>query len=411
MNIVRFVEPITVTFKKSAGGITTLLEAGRDYVISAQHLDRISQDEKVKARLYKVTRLEPRLVPFHVGAKKPGTQRLLFFNGSGGYGDQILSWPVAKWLSTQGYEVHILADPGNQCCWYNFPWVKTIQVEPIPYEQFKLFDAHFVMEHVNNLDEHQDQLHSVDAMLNRMGADYRVIDPAHKVCAPIYTWLEQQTPRSVFTDKPKLGIYQLTSANAVRALLPSDSAFLLYKLAEATPDIHWLAIYDEFNNREFVDMLKCRECQGQKLVPDPNNPPRGGTTFLADCPECKGTGFLRSNIQPYMSPSLRDLWALTAFRASIVVSPDSMMVHVAGCQGVPCVGLWGPVGPNNRMAYYKNHLPIFHREACPHAPCFAYMADFPKYCPPRGSAKRTVCEVTAAVTPQEVVDAVLKIRR
>jgi hypothetical protein len=38
------------------------------------------------------------------------------------------------------------------------------------------------------------------------------------------------------------------------------------------------------------------------------------------------------------------------------------------------------------------------------------LADFPKYCPPRG-AKRTICEVMAAVTPQEIIDAVKKIRR
>lgn len=410
MNIVRFVEPVTVSFKKSAGGLTTVFEAGRDYVIATQQLDRICQDENVKSRLYKVTRLEPRLVPFLVSARKPGPQRLLFYNGSGGYGDQIVSWPVAKWLASQGYEVHILADPGNQCCWYNFPWIKTIQVAPLPYEQFKMFDYHFMMEHVNNLDEHQDQLHPVDAMFTKMGVDPTSIDPSLKVVEPAYTWLEQQVPRQVFTDKRYLGIFQLTSANSVRAQLPNDTAFLLMKLAEATPDIHWLAVYDEFNNKAFAEALKCRECSGSgKTIVEqkPDEPPKEGGV----CPDCNGHGMLRPNIQPYTSPNLRDLWALTKFRAAIVVAPDSMMVHVAGCQGVPCVGMWGPVGPPNRTQYYKNHHAIFHREACPHAPCFAYLADFPKYCPPRGGQKRTVCEVMAAVMPQEVIDAVKKVRR
>jgi hypothetical protein len=443
MNIVRFIEPVTCSFKKSAGGLTTVFEAGRDYVIATQQLDRICQDENVKARLYKVSRLEPRMVPFNISARKPGSQRLLFYNGSGGYGDQILSWPVAKWLSAQGFEVHVLSDPGNQCCWYSFPWVKTIEVAPIPYERFKLYDYHFLMEHVNNLDEHQDQLHPVDAMFTRMGVDPKSIDASLKAVEPVYTWLEQQTPRNVFLDKRYIGIFQLTSANSNRAMLPNDTAFALYKLAEATPDIHWLAIYDEFNPKTYVDALVCRECKGAKTVPveappgvqpsvvdgvvvgftgtaAPGADPAMGlpvamaaaaqASVVKTCPECGGTGQLRPNIQPYMSPNLRDLWALAKFRATAVVSPDSLMVHVAGCQGVPCVGLWGPVAPGNRVAYYRNHHAIFHRETCPHAPCFTYLADFPKYCPPRG-AKRTICEVMAAVTPQEIIDAVKKIRR
>lgn len=398
MNIVRFIEPVTCGFKKSAGGTTIIFEAGRDYVISASQLDRICQDENVKNRIYKCSRLEHRLQPFNPQWRKQGTQRLLFYNGSGGYGDSIVSWPVAKFLADQGFEIHALVDPGNQCCWYNFPWVKTIQVMPLAYETFKLYDYHFIMEYVNNTDEHQDQLHPVDTMLNAMGVDFRTIPPEKKVVEPVYTWAEQQSVRVICQDKRFLGIYQLSSANPVRALLPNDSAFLLYKLAEATPDIHWLAVFDEFNNRAYADALKCRDCGGT------------GKTGEEPCATCKGTTFLLPNIQPYTSPLLRDLWALTKFRASIVVAPDSMMVHVAGCQGVPCVGLWGPVAPQNRVMYYRNHHGILHREACPFSPCFAYTAQFPKYCPPRG-ANRTVCEVVAAVTPAEVIDAVKKIRR
>ncbi len=448
MNIVRFIEAVTVSFKKSAGSTTTIFEANRDYVISGSQLDRITQDENVRNRLFKCSRLEHRLQPFNPKLKKEnGTNRLLFYNGSGGYGDQIVSWPVAKYLADLGFEVHVMADPGNQCCWYNFPWVKTIQSMPLPYEQFKMFDFHFVMEYVNNTDEHQDQMHPVDTMLWHMGVDPRTVPPEKKVVEPIFTWAEQQSVRTVFTDKRFLGIYQLSSANPIRALTPTDSAFLLMRLALATPDIHWLAVFDEFIPKAYPEALKCRECGGSgKIVAEvagvkptydsqgtitgwtgtatPGmcaNPEMGPALALAavaqaqaeppkPCSECGGSGLVAANVQPYTSQHLRDLWALTRFRASIVVAPDSMMIHAAGCQSVPCVGLWGPVGPQNRAGYYKNHLPIFHREACPFSPCFAYLATFPKYCPPRGNG-RNVCEVAAAVTPAEVIDAVKKIRR
>jgi hypothetical protein len=414
MQLARFIEPVSCGFKKSAGGITMIFEASRDYVLSTSQLERIGQDENVRARLYKTSRLEHRLQPFHALYRKPGGQRLLFYNGSGGYGDTIVSWPVAKWLSDQGYEVHVLVDPGNQACWYNFPWIKTIQVMPIAYESFKLFDHHFMMEYVNNTDEHQDQLHPVDVMFNHMGVDYRTIPPEQKVVEPVYTWVEQQNVKNICPDKPTIGIYQLAAANPVRCLQPNDSAFLLMRLAEATPEIHWLAIYDEFIPKGYTEALRCRDCsldvKASGTGATGTQSPAPGAEKKPDCPTCRGTGFLLPNIQPYCSGNLRDLWALTKHRACVVVAPDSMMIHVAGCQAVPCVGLWGPVAPQNRAIYYRNHHAIFHREACPFSPCFAYTGVFPKYCPPRGNA-RTVCEVMAAVSPAEVIDAVKKTRR
>ncbi len=80
------------------------------------------------------------------------------------------------------------------------------------------------------------------------------------------------------------------------------------------------------------------------------------------------------------------------------------MVHVAGSLGTPCVGLWGPIAPSHRIGYYSNHYPVWHREFCPHAPCFTYASQFPKYCPPRSN--RQVCEVLAGISPTEVIEQV-----
>lgn len=403
MNIVRFIEAVTCGFKKSAGGATISMEPMRDYVIAQAQLDRIAQEQSVRDRLYKVSHLEPRLPVFNATCKKTGSQRLLFYNGSGGYGDQIMSWPVAKWLADQGYDVHVLADPGNASCWYSFPWVKTIQLVPMPYEQFKLFDYHFLMERVVNTDEHQDQLHPIDAMFTHMGVDWRSVPPDRKVVRPVFTWAEQQC-RNLFADRPRIALFQLSSANPIRALPPNDTAFLLLKVAEAFPDLHWVALYDEFVPKEYCSALNCRDCQGKGTVKVE------GSTEEKTCPECKGWKYIAPNIQPYCAPGLRELWAFTEHRPAVVVSPDSMMVHVAGSMSVPCVGLWGSVAPVNRVMYYKNHTAVWRREACPHAPCFGYQSTFPKYCPPRGNG-RNVCEVMASIMPADVIDAINRTRR
>lgn len=371
MNLIRFAEPCTIAFKKSAGGATITFDAGRDYVIANAQLERIMHDENVKARSYKISKLESRIQNFHVANRQPGrVARVLLFNGSGGYGDQILTWPVARILSGMGYEVHIMTDPGNNVCWWNFPWVKSVNVVPMAWELVKMFDHFLVYEAVVNMDEHPDQEHPIDVMLRKIGLDPNSVDPALKVVRPNFT--HQEMASTVQFNGKKIGMYQLSAANQVRCLQPGDSAFLVMKLAEAYPDIHWLALYDEFVKKEYKETLeeKIKELE-------------------------------ITNIQPYCSPNLRELWALTA-RAAVVVAPDSMMAHISGALGTPCVGLWGPMSPASRVAYYKNHFPIHHKEFCPHAPCFAYSNTFPKYCPPRQG--RTTCEVLAGISPSEVVE-------
>lgn len=377
MNLIRFAEPIAVQFKKSAGVQTITFEAGRDYIIANAQLERLFADKSeggdaIRKRLYKITKLESRLQNFHVGCIRQGARRVLLYNGSAGYGDQIMTWPVAKLLHQMGFEVHVLTEPGNHVCWWNFPWIKTINPCPLPWEQAKLFDYFLVYEAVANMDEHPDQEHPVDIMLRKIGIDPAKVDPQLKTVRPNFTHTEMGA--SIKYKDKNVGIYQLSSTNPVRCLPAPDSVFMLMKMAEARPDIHWLAIYDEFNTPAYREMLQ-KKIEEEKIT----------------------------NIELFTTQNLRELWALTE-RAKIVVSPDSMMVHVAGCLSVPCVGLWGPISPDRRVAYYQNHFPIHHREFCPHCPCFCYASAFPKYCPPR--ANRQVCEVLAGISPTEVIEKV-----
>jgi hypothetical protein len=360
-----------------------------------------------------VSRIESRIQNFNALARKPGPQRILVYNGSGGYGDQIMTWPFARILTTYGFEVHVLTDPGNQTCWWNFPWIKSIQTLPMQHEQFKMYDYYFLLEAVVNTDEHQDQQHPLDVMLWKAGINPETIDSKQKVVRPNFTFLEMQSTNT-FQGK-QIGMYQLSAANQVRCLPPNDSAFILSKLADAYPNIHWLALYDEFIPEPYRKALICTKCNGTGRLEKVPEVTASGTTITESgtavapsapvheiCLKCKGSGTLRPNIQLYVSPSLRELWALTT-KATLVISPDSMMVHVAGTMDIPCVGLWGLCDPAKRTKYYKNHIPIWKREACPFSPCFAYSGVFPKYCQPRPN--RTVCECLGAISPQDVIDA------
>jgi len=217
-------------------------------------------------------------------------------------------------------------------------------------------------------------------MLAKVGIDPDEIAPERKAVRPIFTEGEIGSLTPMLKGPRKLGIYQLSSANPVRCLPPNDSVWLALKIAEACPDTQWLCLHDEFVPKEYKDTLESMALE-RKL----------------------------DNVQAFCAPNLRELWALTE-HVSVVVAPDSMMVHSAGVFGTPCVGLWGPMDPDRRVRYYQNHTPIFHKEFCPHAPCFVYSNVFPKYCPPRPD-QRKACDVLSGIAPREVISAIKACQR
>lgn len=379
MNLITFSEPISIAFKKSSGGVTQTFEAGRTYLLANAQVERLMRDQNVSSRTYKISRVDTRIVNAHQAAFRKG-QRILIYNGSGGFGDQVLTWPVARFLAKQGLQVHVLTDPGNNVCWWGFDFAKTVQTIPILWESVKMFDHFAHWEAVVNMDEHSDQEHPIDMMLQKIGYNPDDVPAEDKCVRPVFTPSELGTLKLYLQSGKRIGLYQLSSANPVRCLTPNDSVFNLIKIAEAFPDMHWLCLYDEFVPPEYKSTLEA-EVAKREL----------------------------KNVELFCAPNLRELWALTEY-VSVVISPDSMMAHIAGAFGTPCVGLWGPISPQTRVKYYKNHFPIWHKEFCPHAPCFAYSNTFPKHCPPR-PAQRNTCDVLAGISPDEIISAVKQIRR
>lgn len=370
------------------------LDAHRDWVLSNAQLDRAMMDENIKNRVLKISRLDTAIPNFlaRFSKKINSANRLLIYNGSGGYGDQILTWPFTLIMAKLGYEVHMCIDPGNQVCWWNMPWIKSTHILPMQADVFNLFDHYILMDAVVNMYEHANQPHPLDCMLRKVGIEPNEVADALKVIPPNFT--SGELAAAAGWANRVFGMYQLASANPVRNLPAQDSVFLLAKVAEAFPKVTWLALYDEFNDPEYVNLLLTDDIDPETKESRKNE--KGEVLKKAKYP----------NVLAYRSPNLRELWAMSS-QAKVVVAPDSMMVHVAGCLGVPCVGLWGAFDPASRVKYYKNHHPIFNKQVCPHAPCSHYLNRFPRYCPPRKD--RNVCEVMAAISPAQVIEGITKI--
>ena len=373
MNLVNFYEPVSILLRKSAGGRPHIFEPYKVYVVSGQQLGRMMADENVNKCIFKISQFDSRIPNFHIKGRKLGPQTLLFYNGCGGYGDQIMAWPVVKLLSEMGFETHILTEPGNDYCWWGFPWVKSVLTLPMEMEIFKLFTYHVVFEYLANFDEHPGQLHPLDCMFDKIGIEHNSVDPQMKRVKPTFNRVEMGQAIQLKKDR-KIGIYQLATSQDYRSLPVDQSVFILKLLATTFKDVHWMAIYDEFNPKGYKEAAEELKLE---------------------------------NVEVKQFEYIRSLWALASM-AEVVIAPDSMMIHVAGMTSVPCIGLWGPTRPATRMKYYDRQITIFHPESCPVAPCHYSGGGFPKYCP-RIEGQRKQCDAMMAIQAEEVVEAAKKI--
>ncbi len=369
MHIVSFREPLYSQFAKSSGTHFVAFEPHKPYVISNSQFQRMMEDSRNKSLLYRASAFEGRIAPFNVNAAaQTQNQPLLFWTGAGGFGDQIMAWPIVHILHRMGFQTHVMADPGHLLCWWGFPWVKTVFQFPVYLDTVMMFKHHVFFEVVTNADEHPDQPHPVDAMLTRIGLDPTQIDVDLKVARPGFTAGEIAQAQAEVAGR-RIGIYQMAAAGKARTFSPDQSIANLSELAKAFPDIYWIALFDSFVDNSY--RMKAETCG-------------------------------HDNVRPMFFQNLRDLWALSS-QATVVVSPDSMMVHVAGSMNVPCVGLWGSIDPQVRIKYYKNHVALWKKETCPACPCFQHYNIFPEFCPSRAQEQ---CDVLCSIAPEEIVNAV-----
>jgi ADP-heptose:LPS heptosyltransferase len=367
LQIITLTEPTCLRFNKSAGSVTVEIEANKPYVYNTLQSNLILSEPALKSRISSVSLLYPRIKNFHIEAIRPN-QNLLLYNGCGGYGDQIMTWPVAKYLANRGARVNVIADPGNTYCWWNFSFISSVCSLPIAYSTLSLFDYIIPFDSVTNLDEHSDQMHPTDAMLNRIGVKPDSLFSYEKRIRPVFT--ETENALSKKYAKKAVGIYQLGGSSLVRSLTPDNSANLAVKLAKDIDYVHWICAYDKFVNKDYTDKLAI-QIDKHKL----------------------------SNIELLESKNLRELWALVG-TAKIVIAPDSMLVHVAGVLDVPCIGLWGMIDSLKRTAYYKNHYAIMDcNGACNRSPCYCCNG-LPAYCP--GHVIKS-CLALNSIMPSDVV--------
>jgi len=387
MRIVTFLRKTDLVFGSTTHRMTVSIDPYKPYIMPDVFYQSILDNEKIRSQIYKVSDFRPRNPYFNKRAVIPGSS-VLVYNGSGGYGDQIMTWPLLSILNRLGYKVSVLFDPGNHFCYYGLDFLKSSHVSVIQKSIVDMYDSVLFMDTVVNADEHADQLHPVDTMLNLAGIEPSDIEDSEKVFRPNFfssEYEEAEKIRNRILGNGKFIIFQTDSSSVTRRL-PEEAVYsFLVALADRFSD-HKILCIGDFRDR--INLLKYlyKDTSGdisQKLN-DPSN--------IKD-----------PRLIPYRASDLRVLWALTE-KASCVVGFDSMMVHVSGSLGVPCVSMWGPIDPMKRIAYYDKSVPLADLSACQHAHCFHAKKEFPPYCPT--GQLIGCCGVMSGIKPEEVCDAV-----
>lgn len=366
MHVISFLDHVCLENGALRFGSISTFEAGKPYLFADKQLEKIREME-LNIPFERVSKAEPMLKPFHYKSGE-AKKSVLIYNGVGGMGDQIMTWPLCKILADRGYEVHILSEHHLVMFWYGFPWIKSIVTLPCYWATLEKFDYHINLEYISNGYAHDGQLQPIDLMLQTCGIDPASIPDEEKRARPSFTKMEKDIASHLYRGR-RLAFYQLGCSQKIRSLDPEHSRAVLKALAEAFPELYWIAIFGPLEVSSYWS----------EPLPGINN----------------------VEFRSFERPRL--LWSLIE-RAELCVAPDSMLVHIAGALERPCVGLWGPYGPETRVKYYPRHYPIHHKEVCPLAPCHWNASSLPHICPP-SPQPRERCEVMLQHTPEEIVQA------
>lgn len=300
------------------------------------------------------------------------------------WGDQLIASAVPRYLKILYPEsvIHMYCHPEVMPLWLGNPFVEGSAISlPIPFEAVdpknpRHYDYSILYEGMLEGNSEPDQHCCYDDFFGVMGV-HGVPAKYKRPCIfprpEDYKCVEKLGLR---LDE-KYMVYHMSPANLNRSYPPGKSVEFLHLFSKAYPD--WLIyIVGLDESGEFAEVWE------------------GRSAF--------------SNIVDLTdkTSSFRDLIPIIE-NASLVVCPDSAVMHLAACfEKAPVVSLWGLFHPQDRVKYYPNHHAIFHPEACPHAPCRDHNFHLPlENCKDatehRQKCKIKFCPVLTAIEPEEIL--------
>lgn len=309
-----------------------------------------------------------------------------------GLGDLIFLTGIFAWLKeisigTAHIDTYALKDRGQVFTGCPFLDCGSALLGPMEYDALKNYDYHWFIETVTEFVEEKDQANVYDALYLQLGVDPQAISAKfkrpqlfltpgdQKLFASLTWWLKNNGAEDL--NQVPYYVVAPTSNSTLRNASFVLWAELIEHLAETAP----VVVVGQ---------------SSPKIRP-------AGITFEEF--QARLDGIQNRNVinMTQENMDIRALMTVIA-KASAVVSLDSGPLYIAQGFRVPAVSIWGTHNPAVRLGYDQDYLDlaIFNKDACPHAPCYAY-SGFPEDKCPQGEATK-VCQPLLSVRAQQVVD-------
>ena len=306
-------------------------------------------------------------------------KRVLFYRNRG-IGDQLIASALSRFFSVElKAKCYQLVDRIHELLWWNNPF---IYGQPIRFpleldglirgpKGHPFYDWFIPLESISEFDSEREQSNVYDRMFALAGFDPERIPVEYKRPFWAMNQKDLEKTRDYYTEGPYVA-FQVRSTNIGRTIPDHVLDLVLSRLNEIGMPILCM---DELPLTPSV----------KKIVSSYKN---------------------ARDISGQLKTS-RAYGAVVSM-AKLVVGPDSSAVHFAGVLDLPCIAFFSVLHPDSRVKYYKNCIPIFNTEKCPHAPCYNFMMELPYHKCPDGK-EATYCKTFDSVTTDQIDGAIQKL--
>jgi len=299
-------------------------------------------------------------------------KNVLFYRHTA-FGDMLMITSVPRYLKTiyPNATIQVYCDPSMLNMWDGNIFVGGYATPlPIPFDSLAGFDYHIMYEGMLENNSEPDQKCCYDDFFSVIGF-HNVPDEFKKpYIVPLpsdYTFVAS----TAMSLHGKFMVYHLSPANKNRCYPPAKSVEFITKFLNEHSNWRVFVVGKSGGSDDWV-------YSGFKNM----TPKDGRIIDLVD-----------------KVPSFRGLLPFVE-AASLVVCPDSSVMHLSACfPSVPVISLWGVFSPDDRVKYYTNNIPIFKKDTCPFAPCRVHTFHLPDYC--RGDG---FCNVLSSITAEDILD-------
>jgi ADP-heptose:LPS heptosyltransferase len=296
------------------------------------------------------------------------------------WGDQLIASAIPRYIKTlyPDATVHLYCHPHVMALWLGNPYVEGSAISlPIPFEAAINYDYQVFYEGMLEGNSEPDQRCCYDDMFGWIGLD-DVPTCYKRPCFFPRPEDYKYVKKSGIDLKKKYMVYHMAPDNENRSYPPKKSKLFIEKFLAAFPVFNVIIVGMD-KHKEYEEILEVFRYD-ERVV------------NLID-----------------KTPNFRDVFPIIE-RASLVICPDSAVMHMAAIfDQVPVISLWGLFAPHDRIAYYPNNFPLFHPEACPHAPCrdhnfFLPLENCKDATEHRDKERIKWCCALDAITPEEIVE-------